>query len=63
MKREIQILLLVISASFMCIQEGYTQEASSIFPQSLSIGINSDSFMGMELGYIHPLTILSFTAA
>jgi hypothetical protein len=60
MKRKNQILVLIISASLIFIHEGHAQESNSLYPKGLSIGVNSDAFTGMELGYIQPVTILSF---
>lgn len=59
MKNKIQILLLSFSVFVICIQEAYTQEAGSLFPNSLSIGMNSDAFTGLELGYNQPVNVFS----
>lgn len=53
------ILLLIISASLILNQESHAQETNSLFPNSISFGMNSDAFMGMEFGYNHPMTLYS----
>jgi hypothetical protein len=59
MKKIIQILLIVIASSMICIQGGYGQDYGTLYPRSLSLGINSDSFTGLEMGYTQPMTISS----
>ncbi len=50
---------MIFSASLLCLRESHAQEQGPLPPQSISVGLNSDAFSGLELGYHQPVTMFS----
>lgn len=59
MKKKISILFFILSAFLTGIQDADAQESNSLSSKRLSVGLNSDAFAGLELGYLQELSILS----